>query len=293
MSLGGGGSGGTQQRNEIIKSEREQLQEIERRMNVYDALFSDVEKGLINESYKILNTDRLKPFDDEIAKQSDLAQDADKKLADLTASVVKSTKNREEINAILNSKRNLKAAEEARTAEIRTQQGNSKLEQTEQDKARANATVDNAFAMTEQTRDLRDERFGVDPTANGRSAEEQRKELALIKAAAEAGARNKAKTDIDALAKAKMGALVGGDLVDRAAGDRLNALGNTYLSQSAAYADQAEQYNAQKNAATMQIINGVGGIAGAIGGTVYTKTTPKLTNSEKLGAINLGRSVGK
>jgi len=374
MSLGGGGggSGGTASRKEIIKSEREMLQELERRMVTYETIFGGIERKMINESMGILNDDLIRPMNDEILRVSSAATDAENRLKKLRTqrdqveidkkgsvlgiggkvggawsqglktigvdsiynsvglpNVVKpaetvtktnskagivdkgdgwveelmptnagggkwklSKKRRsainEEINEILNAERKLKDLMSERTAAIETQQRNSKLEQTEQSRARVSGVLDTAFAQTGKTQEIRDERYGVDAQADERASDERAKEMALLRAAAAAGARNKAKEDIDVLAKAKLGAIAGADLTDRAAATQLNNLSNSFLSQSAGYADQAAAYKQQQNAATLAAIQGVGSVAGAVVGTGYAKLNPSLSASEKLTAVKAG-----
>jgi hypothetical protein len=360
MSMGGGGSGNsTAARTEIVQSEKEQLQEIERRMNLYDSLFGDIEKQTIQDGLGVLNPDRLTThttkLDDLTTREQEIESqmEADKatlmqyanfkeddfnlpglagaantaiggistdtvigsvvgnialpgigsilggavgglfgskKKAKKIRAAVNAAKTRYEANAneLIQLQQDRADTTQALQDELQTQQKNSKGEQTEQDRARATGVVDNAYALTQKTKDIRDAGYGIDPTANVRSAEELAKENALIKAAAEAGARNKAKTDVEALAKAKLGAITGAGLTDTAAANQLDALGKSYLSQSAAYSDLADQNAAQKDAATMQIISGIGSIAGTAVGTGYAKSTPDLTTTEQLSAINLG-----
>lgn len=189
----------------------------------------------------------------------------------------RSKKQREKINAeineILNAQRKLKDLMEDRTSAIQTQQRNSKLEQTEQARERTSGVIESAFRQTGATRQIRDEGYGIDPAADSRASAEQAKETALLRAAAEAGARNKAKTDVDTLAQAKLGAIAGADLTDRAAATQLQNLNQSFLSQSAAYADQAAAFGQQKNQATLAAIQGMGQAAGAVVGTGYGVST--------------------
>lgn len=347
MSLGGGGGGGGgKKREELVQSEREQLQEIERRMNMYENLYGDIERDLIQESYGILNMDLIEPYTEKIDALGDLAVDADKKLAKLrkdrdkikkkkgfagiggfvgkTLSAVndlgggylekvadfytedaflgqdlwtndpnwkpgdprivehedgrneemmpqggrwahssaKRKKINDEINEILNAQRLQKGLLEERTEAIKTQQANYMGEKVEQGRERASATVASAFGQVDQTRAIRDERLGIDPTENARAFAEREKEFALLEAAAEAGARNRSKSDIEDLMRIKQGAIVGGDLTDRAAADQFGRLGDSFMSRSANSADRAEAYRQQVNQATQQIAAGVGDMAG-------------------------------
>lgn len=341
---GGGGGGAVEGQEAIVKSEREQLVEIERRMNVYDNLFGDVERDLIAESTGILNQKLIDPLNAEIDRLGTLAADADvsvqklrnkrdkievsdsggifgsgagrvvaavatggsselyraanmpgfeaptsgtqtkggsspniKDLGDGYVEEQMPTKGNwalgqkrrqalnDQISEILNAKRKQKDVLAKRSEAITTQQNNSKSEQTEQGRARASGAVDTAFNAAERTVDVRNEGLGIADQA-GRSAEETNKELALMKAAAEAGARNKARSDITALAKAKEGAIVGGDLIDRAAETQLRGLSDLYTGRSVRSYQQADEYGRQKDAATLAAIRGVGKMGGTVAG---------------------------
>lgn len=370
VSGGGGSNGGSGERTAIVQSEKEQLQELDRRMTLYDSLFGEMEKEWIQDSLGVLNTDRLTThtdaldtmFEREKVLQSEMEADKatlmsyaglkeeDFKIPESIASAdaqpgkagsrfysadldakefynwtwqvpvsfyrdvgamvglgssankkakakakkikkrVAAAKARYEKNAneLIELQQNRADTAKALQEEFETQRRNSKLEKTEQDRERASGTVAAAFKTTAEAQRVRDERYGIQAGNDPVASEENSRELALMKAAAEAGARNKAKEDVDALADAKLGAIAGADLTDRAAGQQLNNLQTSFLSTAAGYKDQAARAGRLKDAATMQIIQGIGSMGGAIAGTAYgvSNRTPTATQDAQQTVFN-------
>lgn len=351
MSSMGGGSK-TPDRSGLIQSERERLQETERRMMVYDQLFGKVEKETIADSLGLLNADRLAPHQEEIdrlnaremeikgqmeadkatlmrlanAKESDFAEGGslsgvsatiqkDKKAAKdyfsnwktwtegrsvfrsrhhkkkkdrqkkqaVNAAVKRYIANAAELNALPESRA---SALQAMQAEIENQQKASLAESTEQAQARVTGNVGRAVATQEKLSDLRDAGYGVNSEADQRAADERARQLALMQAAAEAGARNKAKSDVNELAKAKLGALAGSELIDRAAGDQLRNLSENYMDRAYRTGVEAQNYGAEADAATIGAVRGIGSTVGTIYGMASGGTNPQTQPVLKTGAIN-------
>ncbi len=169
--------------------------------------------------------------------------------------------------------------------EVITQRDNSKLERTEHLMERSSAAIEGSFDLTELMGDQMEEGYGVDDSLNERAQVEEERELRLLEAAAEAGARNQSKGTIDDLFSAKLGAITGSELRDREVAGTLDHISNTFKSNAVAGYQRAGAIADSMVRSDIGAAGVMGSAVGQIGGAItgyglstLSKTPTPTTN---------------
>lgn len=320
MSSGSGGNTDRyndlqdQKQDHLIKkaqSERDYLTQIRARMQIYDQLFGPMEKDVINEGSGIINPARINNKTKALRALADREASIQRRLDELEkeksdgkkalawkkdmggkANVRVPEKDyivddpKEEIKRLKSEINGIDARRKkilsGLSTEVSIQRKNSRKEQIEQAKERASGLLEAAVNQTDAADRVRRKRFGLSAEPSGRIGEEMEREKTLLMAAAEAGARNRAKTDIEQLFKAKLGAVAGGDLTDRAASEQMRQLSNSYMGAAAARYDRAAAVTGQMMDQANQYAQNQGYAAGQFASYLTDTVTAKDGNGNSI-----------